>query len=396
MKKLSLIASIANILFCGDDTFTMSSKDIVCLPAHLEIKITRVEATTEQLSSNESSMSPEELWLFIRSRMIIPWKTFSDFIEEGGRVNFASQYLCFDKIGLTSLEGMPSFPAHNTNLSLSQNRLKTLKYLPYLPYVENLSVNCNQINDLNPLRNVPDLTWLDVSDNHLSDFTSMPRLIKLNHLWADDNCLRDFSGLENLLSLTYLTMCRNQISKLKNMPKKLLRLERLNLSYNFLENLIGLPEMPNLLILILEGNPLKSLVGMPNLSKLLYLYLNYNELESLDGLPGNLPDLYSLDLRCNRLKNLKNLPPILPNLHFLDLTYNQLENLDDLPEMPMLEELRISENPLSKDALMRAPWRKLPNLKEVWGINKYPDADEIFEKIEEEINRYPRTGELQW
>lgn len=67
--------------------------------------------------------------------------------------------------------------------------------------------------------------------------------------------------------------------------------------------------------------------------------LQRNGFESLDWLPNNLPELRVLNLNDNHLRSL------------------------DLPVMPRLAHLQLVGNPLTAEALMRAPWGNVSNLR---------------------------------
>ncbi|MCJ2542470.1 protein phosphatase 1 regulatory subunit 42 [Thermostichus vulcanus] len=191
----------------------------------------------------------------------------------------------------------------------------------------------------------------------------------------------------------------------------------LDASYRQISTLEGMPTMPNLRILDLEGNKLTSIEGLPNLPELQRLFLAYNELTDLRGYP-NLPKLQELDLGANSISTLAglnasnatdfrvnlncavgsngidllelptnltelylgfsayragdlyrsltqipNMPSSLPNLRVLILNHNSFPNLEGLSvDLSSLQILDVSRNPLTSLSGL-PPVSALPNLR---------------------------------
>lgn len=150
------------------------------------------------------------------------------------------------------------------------------------------------------------------------------------------------------------------------------------LQYNSISDFehLSLSKFPNLKLIDLYINELTSLRGMPYLTNLKEVHLNYNFLDSLEGLPslprlkklyigiqsrhlsylGQMPELKRLrilDLSGNSLETLKGMPDELPELIELNLEANELRLLTGISEMPKLEELNLSNNPISDGAKHR-------------------------------------------
>jgi len=128
------------------------------------------------------------------------------------------------------------------------------------------------------------------------------------------------------------------------------QLRKLELSYNKLSSLQGLPNCRELEQLFVYNNQLTTLQGMPNLPQLKFLTLRNNalldlrnnELTSLQGM-RNRSHLKKLGLSNNQLTSLKGMPN-LPQLRYLFLDANQLTSLEGLPNLPQLQDLYLNRN----------------------------------------------------
>jgi internalin A len=174
--------------------------------------------------------------------------------------------------------------------------------------------------------------------------------------------------LENCQSLVALGLWGNQISDLQSIPA-LPNLEDLRVSYNPIEHLIGLPEMPKLRILDIGQNQIediKALAAFPCLEK---LWVNYNQIKDISPLQ-KLRNLQELDLGSNPIKD-NELSPLedLQHLHtlcyssnkvndlnifrglcglkVLDLGGNQIENLYPLAKLKQLQKLNLNDNQIN-------------------------------------------------
>ena len=114
----------------------------------------------------------------------------------------------------------------------------------------------------------------------------------------------------------------------------LINIKELNLSYNYLTDVIDLSQLISLERLHLSHNMISSLLPIHRLRRLKYLSVSHNQLTSAEGLDG-LPHLAELNLAANRLCEMDEVIPILKS-------------------MPALEMLQLSGNPLmGKDTHMR-------------------------------------------
>ncbi|MDF1487705.1 hypothetical protein [Tessaracoccus caeni] len=143
----------------------------------------------------------------------------------------------------------------------------------------------------------------------------------------------------------------------------------LDCSWREIETLEGMPVLPNLTSLQLEGNSIQTATVLPDLPRLAYLGLKFNPLSSVERLPRSsaVPELEVLNVQGTGLETLKGLPayrglatlgarengltdlkgmPSLPRLEELLLRYNDITTLEGMPRLPKLANLELVENPL--------------------------------------------------
>jgi uncharacterized repeat protein (TIGR01451 family) len=146
----------------------------------------------------------------------------------------------------------------------------------------------------------------------------------------------DIYGIEYFDDLTTLYSQNNSISTFSDLPNLL---NTLNCSNN---QLLAIPEIPNLYNLDCSNNQLSTLPVLPN--SLIYLTCNNNQLMMLPNLPNSLQFLWCYN---NSLQSL----PVLPN-SLLDLNFsgNNITSLFSLPNS--LVNLRCSNNQLSSLPLL--------------------------------------------
>ncbi|XP_078065902.1 nischarin isoform X2 [Mustelus asterias] len=127
--------------------------------------------------------------------------------------------------------------------------------------------------------------------------------------------------------LTTLDMSRNQISNIDESVKLIPKVEFLDLSYNEIAVMENLQHLYNLIHLDLSYNKITVLQGVhTKLGNIKTLNLSGNQLESLSGL-NKLYSLVNLDLSSNKVL--------------------QIEEIRNIGNLPCLEKVVLSNNPLS-------------------------------------------------
>ncbi|GBG25078.1 Leucine-rich repeat-containing protein 40 [Hondaea fermentalgiana] len=192
--------------------------------------------------------------------------------------------------------------------------------------------------------------------------------LRLEDLGADrvaPKALQSFTGLFKLLL---------QKNKLTSLPKRVFApgsastLTFLDLSQNRLDNecleRLGRWPLDKLVTLKLAGNRLTRFTSAPfaRMTKLAALVLNDNELETIDFSEQALPALNTLIVSDNQISSLGSEVGLknLSGLKKISASRNKLTAVPDVRECPLLAELRLSNNSISRiDASALEPCTKL-------------------------------------
>ncbi|KAF0688537.1 Aste57867_19853 [Aphanomyces stellatus] len=203
--------------------------------------------------------------------------------------------------------------------------------------------------------------------------------INLKDLNLENNLISDISGLEKLTKLRVLNLSNNKLEQLANVgpgtgvlacPK----LENLQLARNAIADmtLLGLQHLPDLKVLNLESNDITSIAGLAGSRELKELYLSKNKIRQFDPPPGQaLGNLVLLKIDDNSLRSLVNFYSC-HRLQALDISNNRLADMEELERlhglMPILQELWVQNNPVSKRHLARSTIVfRYPSLKSLDG-----------------------------
>ncbi|XVE80984.1 hypothetical protein DITRI_Ditri15bG0025800 [Diplodiscus trichospermus] len=254
--------------------------------------------------------------------------------------------------------------------------------LSKLRHLEILDLSDNYLNDsrstlLSSLSKISSLKSLSLAgndlfagSNHNNDLKWLSRLSGLETLDLSYNSLISngfLLHLGNLSSLSALFLSGNELEGTVHLEgggrqARLINLQVLDLSYNFLNNsiLTDLSGLSNLRSLKLRGNQLNGSIDIKELcawSNLVTLDLSYNQVKKLVTSKGNgrqlrLSRLEVLDLSDNLFNNsiLADLSAF-PNLKYLNLWDNQLKGSLDIKEfcaLSNLESLDMSRNKINQ------------------------------------------------
>lgn len=152
-----------------------------------------------------------------------------------------------------------------------------------------------------------------------------------------DGPIKDITGIEGFLNLTKLIAVQHDIERIN--LSTIHFLDTIYLAGNYISS-IDISHNPNLILVDIQSNQLTSITGLPNAIKLKKLNLSWNYLEELriDNESIEVLHLSQNDLRSLNTKGAVNLKNIL-------LTTNKLTTLD-LSTNTSLETLLIADNKL--------------------------------------------------
>ncbi|MFP4618337.1 MAG: leucine-rich repeat domain-containing protein [Spirochaetaceae bacterium] len=258
--------------------------------------------------------------------------------------------------GIENLKGIKSLP-NLASLDLSGNRIRDLSPLAELQRLNSLNISNNNIQDLEAVRldalsNLPELRELEIANNRgpshpenpgehrristidvLSDFTELERLnLSFNHI-------EDVGALSGLSRLRYLNLRGNRLSENAISPlSELSMLEELNLRDNDLRRIDELESLTSLRYLNLHSNErIESILPLAHLHSLETLILRRVPVEDEVRILAELTNLRRLNLRETGIGE-------------LDVLAELMEQgaLQDDPQKDIFAQVDIRENPISE------------------------------------------------
>ena len=210
---------------------------------------------------------------------------------------------------LTDLNGLANVNLPKlTKLTLNNNQISNVNPLATLTNLTALHLNENQLIDLNGLANadLSKLTVLYLANNQLTDLNGLAKadLSKLTELYLNNNRLTNLSGLVNakLPSLAGLYLYDNQLTDLNDLAN-LSNLTKLYSTNNQLTDLNGLANLTSLTVLYLPNNQISNINAISNLINLTTLWLYNNQINDISPLIANTGIKGTIKLRKNPLNN---------------------------------------------------------------------------------------------
>uniref|UniRef100_T1JLY8 LRRCT domain-containing protein n=1 Tax=Strigamia maritima TaxID=126957 RepID=T1JLY8_STRMM len=200
------------------------------------------------------------------------------------------------------------------------------------------------------LRRLVDLKLLSFAGNRIGSVSNedLISLINLRYLSLSENIIDQIETGSFPPSLLHLALAKNQLESLDNVVADLPLLEWLLLSNNKLHTLEmhQFKSLPSLRKLILTNNQLEMIEGaFDGLTKLRELMLNNNKIRSVEDVFHFMPDLRDIGLARNQITHLAYLGD-LPMLNDIDLSENGMENVlvDAFEKTPGITRLNLSDN----------------------------------------------------
>lgn len=235
-----------------------------------------------------------------------------------------------------------------------------------------------------------DLRQLDLSGCKLRSIENMftaelfPRLLELN---ISNNLFTNFTMFGFLPMVAKVDLSKNRIESFQTNSKASMPLpnvEILNLGYNVLNSLYGLPQVQlrSLRIFNISHNLLNRIDLIESISNLRELDLSYNKLRVVDR-KLDLPNLRSVNFENNGLKNLNFLDRLIciQAIRAQNNRISEIGDLEKIQNLPNLLELSLIPNPIEKKAGYRAGiLRKFPSL--VFLDGKEVTDEERLDQIE--------------
>ncbi|KAG5519429.1 hypothetical protein PMAC_002056 [Pneumocystis sp. 'macacae'] len=276
------------------------------------------------------------------------------------------QHLNFSNKNMESLIGLCDFCPKLTTLDVSYNGLTFLTGCPET--VRNINIQNNKFKY--GIQKLDGLLDLSLSQNLLSDIDlSEYNLFKLEQLDLSCNKIKQLIGIHNLHSLMILNLDKNNLSTFYS-EKKMPKLRVLKLSMNSLKK-FNSANFSNLRTLFLDNNNLQYINEINCLKKLENLSIRNQKLNGLNIELNSLINIKKVYMSLNPIRSLNFSSPLLTlqhlelvnvqmislpesfskmnlNLRTLNLSYNHLKDINPLKEMPMLKQLFINGNQVSK------------------------------------------------
>ena len=240
---------------------------------------------------------------------------------------------------------------HVVKLALNRYSLENLKPLRELTHLEECYVVRGKVKKIEGLENLTNLKKLHLQGNVIERIQGLSNLINLEELYLSNNRITKIEGLENLRKLKKLFLEQNQIEKIEGLSSLEL-LEWLHLGWNKIKVMEGLNGLFNLQYLFLNNNLLEKAkaledwkklklfnlkhnkiteVILPELAELMYLVVSYNPLNSIEGLEKvkQLQRLYIEGCNFTKMPDLSKFP----NLEWVKAKGNQIEKPKDLKDL---------------------------------------------------------------
>jgi len=152
--------------------------------------------------------------------------------------------------------GGVSFSSDVTEVSLSNLGITDISVLSSCTNLKSLDLSGNYISDISPLMDIPGLEWLSIENNRVTDLRPLMGVTSLKVINAENNEISNIAALGSLTELEELYLGGNRITDFSVLGK-LQELSTLGLENTGLndEGLANVMEIPDLRILMLEGNP---------------------------------------------------------------------------------------------------------------------------------------------
>lgn len=199
------------------------------------------------------------------------------------------------------------------------------------------------IADIGPLRSLNKLFWLSLHQNRLTELPFVPSARTLHALFISSNHIARIDALAEANKLSALMLSGNRVSDLDAIAEA--PLHSLFMDNNEIERL---PQagMQGLMTLHCGGNPIASLEPLAGLERLHTLSVVRARISDLAPIRSNASLTY-LDLDSNQIVDLKPLSS-LSELQWLSADDNRITDLSPIVSLTKLQTLSVSNNPITE------------------------------------------------
>jgi len=196
-----------------------------------------------------------------------------------------------------------------TELALPGRGLTEVESLESCKNLRKVELKDNKLSDIGFLEMNHQLCWLGVAKNRIDRISGLANLGSLAVLDLSDNQLVRLDGLSGLFGLKALIVARNRLTRVDGLsPKRNPLLETLVLSHNQISD-CNMAPFPSLKKLSLANNQLHAFPGLPVLPQLTELRLNGNRISTLTQKLQQ-PRLSIFDIGNNLLAKVEALEPL--------------------------------------------------------------------------------------
>lgn len=239
--------------------------------------------------------------------------SLADIPEDGldGMVNSLSSLILMNN-NFTIIPQAVSKLVAVTSISLDNNRIADVKWLPGNRKLKSLSLNSNRLHDANQLSSVlrphnNTLNELDLQDNLLQTFPNIDFLIHVSKLDFTNNRLIDSNFGSLPPGLKNLDMGENSLPRIPRFLSGLNSVTKLLLGHNSVTQLEGTSFPPSTQRVEVDYNLIAEITdsSFPDSSSITNIMLNNNPLVKIsENAFRNLPNLEDLDLQHTKLTRL--------------------------------------------------------------------------------------------